>query len=130
MSSRNARVRAAAALRGSVVVPGDKSISHRALILASQARGTTLINGLSRGGDVKNTARALRHVSVTRTGEIEAGDDDNTIVLRVARPLGHRWDLDARIGWYRNEALLLGVYYRKQVISLGVSQNFGSASSF
>ena len=76
------------------------------------------------------TARALRHVSVTRTGEIEAGDDDNTIVLRVARPLGHRWDLDARIGWYRNEALLLGVYYRKQVISLGVSQNFGSASSF
>ena len=34
-------MRAAAALRGSVVVPGDKSISHRALILASQARGAT-----------------------------------------------------------------------------------------
>jgi len=58
-------VRAAAALRGSVVVPGDKSISHRALILASQARGTTLISGLSRGGDVKNTARALRCLGVT-----------------------------------------------------------------
>jgi len=65
VSPRHARVRAAAALRGSVVVPGDKSISHRALILASQARGTTRIRGLSRGGDVKNTARALRHLGVT-----------------------------------------------------------------
>jgi len=64
VSSRHARVRASAALRGSVVVPGDKSISHRALILASQARGTTLISGLSRGGDVKNTARALRRLGV------------------------------------------------------------------
>jgi len=65
VSSRHSRVRAAAALSGSVVVPGDKSISHRALILASQARGTTRISGLSRGGDVKNTARALRRLGVT-----------------------------------------------------------------
>jgi len=65
VNSRHARVRAATALRGSVDVPGDKSISHRALILASQARGTTLIGGLSRGGDVKNTARALRRLGVT-----------------------------------------------------------------
>ena len=64
MSARHARVRAAAALRGTVQVPGDKSISHRALILASQARGSTLISGLSRGGDVKNTARALRRLGV------------------------------------------------------------------
>ncbi len=64
MSLHYARVRPAAVLRGSVVVPGDKSISHRALILASQARGTTRISGLSRGGDVKNTARALRRLGV------------------------------------------------------------------
>lgn len=67
MSFRHARVRASALLRGTVVVPGDKSISHRALILASQARGTTLISGLSRGGDVKNTARALRCLGVALT---------------------------------------------------------------
>lgn len=67
MSTRQARVRSSTALLGSVVVPGDKSISHRALILASQARGTTLISGLSRGGDVKNTARALRRLGVTLT---------------------------------------------------------------
>jgi len=64
VSARHASVRAAGALRGSIVVPGDKSISHRALILASQARGTTLISGLSRGGDVRNTARALRRLGV------------------------------------------------------------------
>ena len=64
MSAREARVRAAGALRGTLVVPGDKSISHRALILASQARGVTAISGLSRGGDVRNTARALRALGV------------------------------------------------------------------
>ena len=64
MSARHARVRASASLRGSVVVPGDKSISHRALILASQARGECRITGLSRGGDVRNTARALRGLGV------------------------------------------------------------------
>ena len=76
------------------------------------------------------TVPALRHQPITRTGEIEAGDDDNSIVLRLARPLSRRWDLDARIGWYRNEALLLGVYYRKQVTSLGISRSFGASSAF
>jgi 3-phosphoshikimate 1-carboxyvinyltransferase len=61
---RRARVRAAATLRGEVRVPGDKSISHRALILASQAQGECAIRGLSRGGDVRNTARALRALGV------------------------------------------------------------------
>ena len=76
------------------------------------------------------TERALRAVSVTRTGEIEAGEDDNTIVLRLTRPVGRGWDLDARLGWYRNEALLVGVYYHKRVASLGISRNFGSSSGF
>jgi 3-phosphoshikimate 1-carboxyvinyltransferase len=61
---RQVRVRAAGPLRGLVRVPGDKSISHRALILASQARGECRIAGLSRGGDVRNTARALRGLDV------------------------------------------------------------------
>lgn len=76
------------------------------------------------------TESVLRRVLITRTGEIEAGDDDNTVVLRCARPVGYGWDLDARVGWYRNEALLVGVYYRKQVVSVGISRNFGSPSGF
>lgn len=48
------------ALRGRVRVPGDKSISHRALILAAMTVGTTRITGLLEGADVLNTAQAMR----------------------------------------------------------------------
>ena len=47
-------------LRGEIAVPGDKSISHRALMLAAMATGTSRIDGLSPGGDVMSTAEALR----------------------------------------------------------------------
>ncbi|HUR22547.1 MAG TPA: 3-phosphoshikimate 1-carboxyvinyltransferase [Acidimicrobiales bacterium] len=47
-------------LRGPVKVPGDKSISHRALILAALADGTSRVTGLSAGLDVARTAAALR----------------------------------------------------------------------
>jgi 3-phosphoshikimate 1-carboxyvinyltransferase len=46
-------------LRGSILLPGDKSISHRALILAAVAEGRSRIVGLNRGEDVCATARAL-----------------------------------------------------------------------
>ena len=47
-------------LKGRVRVPGDKSISHRALILGALAVGETRISGLLEGEDVLNTANALR----------------------------------------------------------------------
>jgi 3-phosphoshikimate 1-carboxyvinyltransferase len=47
-------------LRGRARVPGDKSISHRALILGSLAVGATRITGLLEGEDVLNTAKAMR----------------------------------------------------------------------
>jgi len=51
-------------------VPGDKSISHRALILGALAVGTTRISGLLEGEDVLNTAQAMRVLGarVERTG--------------------------------------------------------------
>ena len=51
--------RAGGALIGSVRAPGDKSISHRALILGALARGTTEIHGLLEGDDVRRTAAAV-----------------------------------------------------------------------
>jgi len=59
------------ALGGEARVPGDKSISHRALILGALAVGETRISGLLEGEDVLNTAKAMRALgaSVTRTGE-------------------------------------------------------------
>lgn len=52
-------------LIGHATVPGDKSISHRSLMLASQAIGTTQISGLLEGEDVLHTADALRALGVT-----------------------------------------------------------------
>jgi 3-phosphoshikimate 1-carboxyvinyltransferase len=51
--------RRAKPLAGRVRVPGDKSISHRALMLGALATGRTRITGLLEGEDVLNTARAL-----------------------------------------------------------------------
>jgi 3-phosphoshikimate 1-carboxyvinyltransferase len=51
-------------LRGTARVPGDKSISHRALMLAAMARGRSRIDGLSEGEDVRATAAALRAMGI------------------------------------------------------------------
>lgn len=58
-------------LRGTCRVPGDKSISHRALILGALAVGRTRIKGLLEGEDVLRTAQALRALGarVKRDGE-------------------------------------------------------------
>jgi len=51
-------------LRGTLRVPGDKSISHRALMLAAVAEGETRIRGLLPGADVVATRRALQAAGV------------------------------------------------------------------
>ena len=52
--------RSSGALTGKVRVPGDKSISHRALILGALAVGESRISGLLEGEDVLNTAKAMQ----------------------------------------------------------------------
>ena len=58
-------------LAGHIAVPGDKSISHRALILGAMAEGETRIEGLLEGRDVLHTAAAVRAFGarVTRLGD-------------------------------------------------------------
>ncbi len=58
-------------LTGTITVPGDKSISHRSLMFAALAVGTSHITGLLEGEDVLATAAALRAMGATieRTGE-------------------------------------------------------------
>jgi len=60
-------------LQGRLRVPGDKSISHRALIFGALAVGETRISGLLEGADVLNTGNAMRALGseVERTGEGE-----------------------------------------------------------
>ena len=52
--------RPAAPLSGTIAVPGDKSISHRALMFGALAVGQTRIAGLLEGEDVLRTAAAMR----------------------------------------------------------------------
>ena len=54
-------------LRGTAAIPGDKSISHRALILGALAVGETRIEGLLEGQDVLDTAAAMRAFGATLT---------------------------------------------------------------
>ena len=56
-----------AKLVGELTVPGDKSISHRSLILNAMARGTARVTGLSNGEDVMSTMACLRGMGVTIT---------------------------------------------------------------
>jgi 3-phosphoshikimate 1-carboxyvinyltransferase len=62
--------RASGPLAGKVRVPGDKSISHRALILGALSVGGTRISGLLEGEDVLNTAKSMQALGarVERTG--------------------------------------------------------------
>jgi 3-phosphoshikimate 1-carboxyvinyltransferase len=66
-------------LTGKVTVPGDKSISHRSLIFASQAIGTSKITGLLEGEDVIATSKALRLMGV----DIKREENGNWIVKGV-----------------------------------------------
>ena len=52
--------RSGSALKGRVTVPGDKSISHRSLMLGALAVGRTTVTGLLESEDVLNTAAAMR----------------------------------------------------------------------
>jgi 3-phosphoshikimate 1-carboxyvinyltransferase len=62
--ARPAAFGASPPLRGTARVPGDKSMSHRALMIAAMARGRSRIEGLSEGEDVRATAAALRAMGV------------------------------------------------------------------
>jgi 3-phosphoshikimate 1-carboxyvinyltransferase len=66
VSSSSARyvARPAASVGGSITVPGDKSISHRALMLGGIARGTTHVHGFLASEDCLATLGALRALGV------------------------------------------------------------------
>ncbi|MCR4294295.1 MAG: hypothetical protein NUW21_02080, partial [Elusimicrobia bacterium] len=59
-------------LQGEVRVPGDKSVSHRALILGALAEGETVVEGLSSGADVGSTKTCLEALGVEVSGAAPA----------------------------------------------------------
>lgn len=73
--SRPGTFRSSGPLRGTVRVPGDKSISHRSLMFSALAVGESKITGLLEGEDVLSTAAAMRAMGATieRTGAKDSG---------------------------------------------------------
>ena len=80
-------------------VPGDKSISHRALIFAAIARGESRISGLAPGDDVRSTARCLAQLGVPllrgdgtpwlpKPRSMDFAEDEEPTFVSPARPAG------------------------------------------
>jgi len=76
-------VAAARQLRGELRMPGDKSISHRALMLALIAAGSSRIEGAGDGADVRSTAGIVRALGATVD---RTADPDGAITYRVTSP--------------------------------------------
>ena len=80
------RIEPAAAIVGHVVVPGDKSISHRAVLIGALGEEETRVHGFGRSGDTQATVDAVRALGV----DIEDVADDELFVhgvgLRGLRP--------------------------------------------
>jgi 3-phosphoshikimate 1-carboxyvinyltransferase len=70
------RIEPAASLRGHIAVPGDKSISHRAVLLGAIGDGETAVHGFGRSGDTEATIAAVRALGVSV-------DEDDIDSLRV-----------------------------------------------
>ena len=80
------RIEPAASLVGHLVVPGDKSISHRAVLIGTLGEGETSIRGFGRSGDTQATVDAVRALGT----EVEDVSHDELVVhgvgLRGLRP--------------------------------------------
>jgi 3-phosphoshikimate 1-carboxyvinyltransferase len=79
------RIEPAATLRGHIAVPGDKSISHRAVLLGAIAEGETSVRGFGRSGDTEATVAAVRALGV-----IVHEDDVDTLRVEGAGLRGLR----------------------------------------
>ena len=70
------RIEPATAVVGHVAVPGDKSISHRAVLIGAVAEGDTHVRGFGRAGDTQASIDAVRALGI----EVEDLADDELIV--------------------------------------------------
>ncbi len=78
------RVRRAARLEADVLAPGDKSISHRALLFGALGAAPMEVRNLAPGADVRSTAACLRALGVSITGGAGAAP----LVVRGVGPAG------------------------------------------
>ena len=78
-------VEPAASVAGHIAVPGDKSISHRAVLIGAVCEGETVVEGFGPSGDTETTVRAVRAL-----GADVAEDDVDRLVVRGVGLRGFR----------------------------------------
>jgi 3-phosphoshikimate 1-carboxyvinyltransferase len=79
-------------LKGNLAVPGDKSVSHRALIFAAMARGRSVVHGAAPGADVASTAASLARLGLS----VPAGPVPPTLTVEgIGWQVAQEADLDA-----------------------------------
>jgi 3-phosphoshikimate 1-carboxyvinyltransferase len=104
-------VKPARRVAGTVTVPGDKSLSHRALLFSALARGESRVTNLGLGDDCRTTRRCLEQMGVEITdvpgglvvrglglgqlrrpsGDLDAGNSGTTTRLMLGILAGHAW---------------------------------------
>lgn len=62
--------------------------------------------------------------------EQEAREDNNSLLVRMRRPVRRGLALEGRVAWFKNESLLVGSFYRKVTATVGLSWAPGSPSDF
>jgi 3-phosphoshikimate 1-carboxyvinyltransferase len=85
------KVEPAGTLAGHIAVPGDKSISHRAVLIGALSEGETLVRGFGRSGDTQSTIDAVRALGA----DVEDVADDELVVNGWGQtPLGGQTPID------------------------------------
>lgn len=79
--SETRTVTSSSPLRGEITVPGDKSISHRSIMLGSLAQGKTVVRGFLHGEDNHSTLRAFRAMG------IEISEEENGVLTIAGKGL-------------------------------------------
>src|SRR5439155_9088976 len=85
------KVQPAGSLAGAIALPGDKSISHRAVLLGAIGEGDTVVSNFGRSADTEATVRAVRSLGVP-VGEAEDRVVVSGVGLRGLSPPGHPVD--------------------------------------
>ena len=82
----------AARLRGTIAVPGDKSITHRALLCNAVAAGDAAVEGFLDAADTRSTLEAVRALGVERVGvhvKLDCRDGGGTLEDKVSSVSRH-----------------------------------------
>ena len=83
-------------LRGTLTVPGDKSISHRAVMFGSLANATTRITHFLEGADCLSTISCFRKMGI----DIDRNGDEILVSFIIIRTYGDEWKRDVKNDWF------------------------------